>query len=73
MKTKDKAKITLQNVTKIFGKNDEKVVALDGLNLEIYDNKSYYSQFDDLTFILRAMGMKVIMGKRYDVDQQIWV
>ena len=39
MKTHKKVKITLQNVTKIFGKNAERVVALDGVNLEIYDNK----------------------------------
>ena len=39
MKTQDKVKITLKNVTKIFGKNANSVVALDDVNLEIFDNK----------------------------------
>jgi NitT/TauT family transport system ATP-binding protein len=39
VKSQDKVKITLQNVTKIFGKNDERVIALDGVNLQIPENK----------------------------------
>ena len=39
MKTNDNVKIILKNVSKIFGKNADKVVALNDVNLEILDNK----------------------------------
>jgi len=39
VKTNNKVKITLRNVTKIFGKNEDRVIALDDVNLEILDNK----------------------------------
>ena len=35
MKTNDNVKIILKNVSKIFGKNADKVVALNDVNLEI--------------------------------------
>jgi len=39
VQTNNKVKITLRNVTKLFGKNSDRVVALDGVNLELFDNK----------------------------------